>query len=416
MSRVLYKLTARQVAAKISPGRLSDGGGLYLVTSPGGRKRWVFIYARQGKRHEMGLGSAGAIGVSLANARAAAAQARQMLWSGEDPLENKRKRAGGKITSHEPKAPEFGKFADEYITTMRPSWHSEKHAAQWSTTLTVHAQSIRSKRLNEIDTESVLEVLRPIWTKTPETAQRLRGRIEAVLDAAKSKGYRDGENPARWRGHLSHLLPKRQKLTRGHHRSLHYEKVPEFTRLLRADSGVLARLIEFTILTASRSNEVRGMEWCEIDFEKKIWTVPPVRMKAKREHRVTLCERAIEIVREMRNLSDGKWVFQSSHRKKFCDMATVQYLKRCGYGDEATMHGFRASFRTWASDQTAYSHEVCEAALAHVVRDQTVAAYQRGDLLEKRRKLMEEWSSFCESGAQETQVVPLKGAGILAAE
>lgn len=395
MARMLHKLTPKQVAAASEPGRVSDGGGLYLSISPDGRKRWVFMYALKGKQRELGLGSALKEGVTLAKAREAAGAARRLLQAGSDPIEVKR--ASKRATAPQV-VPSFGTFADEYIKTMRPAWHNERHAAQWETTLKTHAAPIRGKLVNEIDTEGVLSVLQPIWSKIPETAQRLRGRIELILDAAKSKGHRDGENPARWRGHLAHLLPKRQKLTRGHHRSLPYEQIPEFMKALRAETCIMARLVEFAILTGARSNEVRGCSWDELDLAKSVWTVPPSRMKAKREHRVPLCNRALEIIEELARVREGNLVFPSPRGNKYSDMAAGQLLKRMGYGQQATLHGFRASFRTWASDTTAFPHDICEAALAHVIRDQTVAAYQRGDLLERRRKLMVAWENYCQRG------------------
>ncbi len=225
MARMLHKLNPKEVAAAKEPGRMSDGGGLYLSISPDGRKRWVFLYAFKGKQRELGLGSAVKDGVTLAKAREAAGAARHLLQAGTDPIEVKRE---AERTVAPIAIPAFGVFADEYIKAMRPAWHCDRHAKQWETTLSVHAASIREILLNEISTEAVLGVLQPIWTKIPETAQRLRGRIEAILDAAKSKGHREGENPARWRGHLKHLLPKRQALTRGHHRSLPHEEIPAF--------------------------------------------------------------------------------------------------------------------------------------------------------------------------------------------
>ena len=274
--RVLHKLTPKQVALATKSGRLSDGGGLYLSID-GDRKRWVFMYALRGRQREMGLGAAGKEGVSLAKARELASAARKQLTEGIDPLEARH--AEQRARELASKASTFGDFADRYVESKRPEWKSDKHAAQWVMTLRDHAAPIRRLWLKDIDTEAVLTVLRPIWLTVPETAQRLRGRIEAVLDAAKVHGLRDGENPARWRGHLSHLLPRRQKLTRGHHRALPFDQVPAFMATLRRRSDTSARLLEFVVLTAARSGEARGARWCEIDRRGRVWTVPRERMK-----------------------------------------------------------------------------------------------------------------------------------------
>lgn len=402
MVRMLHKLTPKQIAAAKEPGRVSDGGGLYLSISPECRKRWVFLYTFKGKQREMGLGPAGKDGVTLGKAREAAGAARQLLQAGTDPIETKRKSDRATV----PRAvPTFGTFADEYIKAMRPAWHNERHAAQWETTLKTHAAPIRSMLVNEIDTESILSVLQPIWSKIPETAQRLRGRIELILDAAKSKGHREGENPARWRGHLAHLLPKRQKLTRGHHRSLPYDKVPEFMNALKGETSILARLVEFTILTGTRSNEARGCSWEELEMTKSVWTVPASRMKAKREHRVPLTDRALEIIVELEKTKEGTFVFPSLRGKKYSDMAAGQLLKRMGYGHLTTLHGFRSSFRDWAAETTSFPHEVCEMALAHAIANKAEAAYRRGDMFEKRRMLMTAWANYCAAGAEVVQLV-----------
>lgn len=398
MTRVLHKLTPKHVMAAKGPGRVSDGGGLYLSIAGDGRKRWVFLYVLRGKQREMGLGSAGRDGVTLAKAREGADAARKLLRSGIDPIEAGREAA--RAAKPQQTLPTFGDFADDYIETMRPAWHNERHAKQWETTLAVQAAPIRGKPIDEIDTEAVLSVLQPIWSKIPETAQRLRGRIELILDAAKSKGHRGGENPARWRGHLAHLLPKRQKLTRGHHRSLPYGDAPEFMRALRAETSILARLIEFAVLAASRSNEVRGFRWDELDRAKEVWTVPPARMKAGREHRVPLPARCLEILDEMAAMKEGAYVFPSPRGGKFSDMAPAQVLKRMGYGDKATLHGFRSSFRDWAAESTSFPHEVCEMALAHTIANKAEAAYRRGDMFDKRRLLMAAWATYCDGGAE----------------
>lgn len=386
------KLSARTVETLTEPGRYSDGGNLYLFITPGGGKRWTFLYRLGGKRREMGLGSAGAHGVGLREAREKAAEARRLVAAGRDPLEARaaEEKAGRTI-------PTFGAFADEYVKSHRPKFKNAKHAAQWETTLgDAYCRAIRSKPLNEIDTEAVLSVLKPIWTKTPETASRLRGRIENVLDAARALGHRDGPNPAAWRGHLKSLLPARQKLTRGHHAALAYDDMAAFVATLRAREGLAALALEFTILTACRSGEVLGARWEEFDLDKATWTIPAARMKAGHAHRVPLSPRALEILNSIPRLAGNPHVFPG-HAKgnPLSGMAMTMQLRRMKRED-ITVHGMRSAFRDWASEQTSFPHETCEHALAHRISDKAEASYRRGDQIEKRRKLMEAWAAWCE--------------------
>jgi len=268
--RILNRFSAKEVERLKTPGRHSDGGGLYLAIDESGRRRWIFMYVRRGRRVELGLG--GGRDLLLAAARTEATALRAMLASGEDP----------KAARAKEEVPTFGESADAYVETMQPSWRNPKHAAQWTMTLKTYAKSIRNHPIDEITTQDVLDILQLLWKRVPETAKRLRGRIENVLDAAKAKGQRSGENPARWRGHLDQLLPKRQQLTRGHHVALPYEGVPAFMEELRTRTAVAARALEFTILTACRTSEVLGAKWDEIDLEKCVWTIPANRMKAAR--------------------------------------------------------------------------------------------------------------------------------------
>lgn len=346
----------------------------------------------------MGLGSATKAGVSLQEARVRAASARELVAQGNDPLEARRR-----VDSEQIARANFGTFADEHVERMRSSWKNAKHAAQWLMTLTKYAAPIRGKAIDDIDTEDVLGVLQPLWQHRPETASRLRGRIEAVLDAAKARGLRSGENPARWRGHLDHLLPRRQKLTRGHHAALPYEKLPDFVANLRERRSTAARLLEFTILTAARSGEAIGARVDEFDVDKATWTIPAARMKAGRPHRVPLSERALELIaaQDLGTSEGDAPVFQGLRGGLLSNMAMSQLLKRMGYGD-VTVHGFRSSFRDWAAETTGFSHEVCEMALAHVIPNKAEAAYRRGDLFEKRRQLMNAWADFCYSPAART--------------
>jgi integrase len=396
-TRALNRLSATQAAKLKAPGRHSDGGGLYLFIDDSGRRRWIFMYTRAGKRTELGLGSARDL--SLANARSEAAALRAILASGGDPKAERAK---------DESVPTFGESADTYVEAMRPSWRNAKHAAQWTMTLTRYAQPIRAKPVDEISTQDVLDVLQPLWQRTPETAERLRGRIENVLDAAKARGHRSGENPARWRGHLDQLLPKRQRLSRGHHKALTYEVLPSFMADLRGRDAVAARALEFLILTAARSGEVLGAKANEIDLEKRVWTIPPERMKAGREHRVPLSPRAIEIVKGMQALGRPPFLFPGPKPKApLSSMAMAMLLRRMKSG--ITVHGFRSTFRDWASETTSFPHEVCEMALAHTIANKAEAAYRRGDLFEKRRKLMEAWAGYC-ANAGSGKVVRLKAS------
>ncbi|MBZ6079177.1 tyrosine-type recombinase/integrase [Microvirga puerhi] len=390
----LHKLSARTVATLDRPGRHSDGGGLYLSISPSGARSWVFMWKVAGKRREMGLGPLR--DVPLAKARQRAADARQKLVDGLDPIAARAR----------PKVMTFGEAADALIKSMSSSWRNEKHRAQWVMTLTTYCAPLREKLIDAVATEDVLNVLMPLWTTKPETASRLRGRIERVFDFAQARGQRSGENPARWRGHLDAILPKRAKLTRGHHKALPFTDVPDFMAVLRQQEGVAARALEFAILTAARSGEVLGARWDEIDLERGLWTVPRERMKAGREHRVPLSARSVEILRELEQVRLNAFVFPGMKREKpLSAMALEMVLRRMKV--DATVHGFRSAFRDWAGERTSFPREIAEAALAHLVGDAIERAYRRGDALEKRRRLMDAWARFC-GPISEAPVVVLK--------
>lgn len=401
MARQLNRLSPRAVATITKSGRHADGGGLYLSVGAGEARRWVFLFRWRGKLKEMGLG--GFSSVPLAKAREKATAARALLADGVNPLEVKHSNAA---------VPTFGELADAVVKDLGPQWKNEKHKAQWAATLTTDAAKLRPLRVDRIETADVLETLKPIWNEKPETASRLRGRIERVLEAAKAKGFRKGENPARWKGHLDHVLPKRRKLTRGHHAALPFADVPAFIGELRARTGMAALALEFTILTAARSGEVRGTTWSEIDLKAKLWTVPAERMKAGRIHRVPLCDRAIAILESLKVLADGKGdslVFPGPKAEGgLSDAAFSALLKRMGMKPGTlTPHGFRSSFRDWAGEVSTFPRDVAEMALAHAVGDMTEQAYRRGDALEKRRKLMDAWARYCEPRAASRSVVML---------
>jgi integrase len=381
--RQINRLNARTVATITEHGRNADGAGLYLSISPNGGRRWVFLFRWHGKPTEIGLGSTR--DVALARVRELAGQCRANLAEGINPKDARKPQ----------RSATFGECAERVIEAMRPSWRNVKHAAQWEMTLRDYAAPLRNLPVDEITTDDVLSVLKTLWNEKPETASRLRGRIERVLDAAKAQGLRSGENPARWRGHLDQLLPKRQRLTRGHHAAMSYEALSDFMRDLQARQATAALALEFTILTAARSGEVLGARRQEVDLARGVWTVPAERMKAGREHRVPLSGRALKILEDTRESHDGEFVFPGQRLGKPLSVMALEMVLRRMKIDDATVHGFRSTFRDWAAERTNFPNEVCEAALAHVIENKSEAAYRRGDLFEKRRKLMEAWASYC---------------------
>ena len=383
MARQINRLNARTAATVSKNGRHADGGGLYLSISSNGGRRWVFLFRWHGKPTEIGFGSARE--VPLARARELASQARAKLAEGINPKIARRPSAGAT----------FGQCADRVIEAMRPSWRNRKHAGQWEMTLRDYAAPLRRLPADKITTDDVLSVLKPLWNEKPETASRLRGRIERVLDAAKAQGLRSGENPARWRGHLDQLLPKRQRLTRGHYAAMSYADVPTFAASLQSREATAARALEFAILTAARSGEVFGARWDEFDLKRAVWTVPAERMKGAREHRVPLSRRVLTILEALQKHRPGRYVFSRQNLDKPLSAAAFQMVLHRMKIEGVTVHGFRSAFRDWAAECTNFPNEVCEAALAHVIENKTEAAYRRGDLFEKRRKLMEAWASYC---------------------
>ena len=388
MARAKNKLTALQAKTK-KPGRYGDGAGLYLIVAATGGRKWVYRFSLNGKVTEAGLGSADA--VALADARDRADEARRCVARGQNPIERKKEAARAAAGK-----PTFGQVADELISSKESGWRSARHREQWRSTLEADAGPLREKPVDTIVTADILAVLRPIWQSKSVTASRVRGRIEAVLDAARASGHipENTANPARWRGHLDKLLAKPQKLAGGHHAAMPFDQVPAFVERLRAQKGVAAWLLEFIILTAARTGEARGARWSEIDLEKKLWTVPAARVKGYFAHRVALCDRAVEIVEELAKARVSDFVFPSQRADRpLSDMACNVLLRRMGV-ENATTHGFRSSFRDWAGECTAFPSEVCEAALAHLVGDETERAYRRADALAQRRELMDAWASY----------------------
>ncbi len=392
------KLTTRKVETA-KPGKYGDGAGLQLAVAPTGARKWVYRYMTQGKAREMGLGDYPTI--TLAEAREKALEARRLARSGVDPIAERRK---------DRRVPTFGELADDIAGQLAEGFRNDKHKAQWKMTLAVYAEPLRAKPVDAIETADILAVLQPIWQAKAETASRLRGRIERVLNAAKAKGYRTGENPAAWRGHLENLLPKRQKLTRGHHAAMPYADVPAFIVRLREREAVAALALEFCILTAARSGEVLGARWSEIDLDAKTWVIPAERMKAAREHRIPLSERALDIVKLMEAAKTGGHVFPGQRAGKPLSVMALEMLLRRMNLDNVTTHGFRSAFRDWAGNETHFARELAEHALAHVIGDAAEQAYRRSDALEKRRAMMEAWATYCEP-RQKDNVTPIRRRG-----
>lgn len=401
-SRTTARLSARQVDTATAPGYYIDGGGLLMHISSNGGKRWLlrFISPLTGKRREMGLGAAGRGAVGLAEAREAAEAARKLVRAGIDPIQQRDDEATRqKDMALRAKPKTFGEFSDEWMDANLRQYSNPKHRDQWRMTLTHYAAPLRDMPVDAIRTPDVVNTLKPIWTAKPETAKRTQGRIERMLDAATASGLRTGENPARWRGHLSTLLPKQPKGKEEHHAAMPWKDIPDFITRLRERAGIAARALEFAILTAARSGEVRGATWAEIDLEARRWSVPEWRMKAKRAHRVPLTDRAIEILQEMaplRPINDEKGaalVFPGARAgAQMSDMTLAAVLRRMDI-DDATPHGFRSAFRDWAEDCADAPFGAIKSALAHTVGDKVDAAYRRGEAYERRVKLMRDWEA-----------------------
>ncbi|KRA76339.1 integrase [Caulobacter sp. Root656] len=391
--RAMSRLSSLAVGRLKEPGMYADGGGLYLQISRSGTKSWIFRFALEGREREMGLGPLHTIGLS--DARLLATEARKLKLRGEDPIEARKAERQAKRLD-DARAMTFKQAAAAYIKANKAGWKNAKHAAQWEATLAAYADPIfGALPVAAVDTGLVMKALEAIWTEKPETASRLRGRVESVLDWATARGYRKGENPARWRGHLEKLLPARSKVKAvEHHTALPYRELPKFMAALRDQAGNGARALEFAILTAARTGEVIGATWDEIDLDAETWTVPKKRMKAKREHRIFLSDSALAVLKPLKEAARSNYVFPGGKDgKPLSNMAMLTTLKRMKR-DDLTAHGFRSTFRDWAAEMTDYPSEVVEMALAHVVGNKVEAAYRRGDLFEKRKGLMGDWEKF----------------------
>lgn len=408
MARKADRLNALEVKRLEKPGYYCDGGGLYLQVSKTGSKSWVMRYTLAGKSCEMGLGSYTAF--TLAEARARAKAQRKLLTDGINPLEAKRSDLLARRMA-EANVITFDKAAAAFIEANSPAWRNAKHEDQWRNSLANYASPvIGAMPVSAIDTAHVLRILTPIWSTKTETAKRVRGRIEKVLDWAKVQRYRTGDNPALWRGHLSEALPKPSKVSiEEHFAALPGEEIGAFMVALRAMQGDGARAMEVIILTATRTSEVLNAEWSEIDLDAAIWTIPKERMKSFKEHRVPLTDVVIALLKKVKSKTSGAgYVFKGRKAgKPLSNMACLQTLRRMGRGD-LTVHGFRSTFRDWVSESTTYPRDVAEMALAHTIEDKSEAAYRRGDLIEKRRALMSDWAVHCARVRVAGEVVPIR--------
>lgn len=403
--RKTNRLQPLKVSSLNDPGRYADGGGLYLQVSKVDpeqdhvTKAWLFRYMKDGRARQMGLGDVNTF--TLKEARERARGVRQQLADGIDPIDA-RKAARDAARAQSAKAITFKEAAERYIKAHRPGWKNPKHADQWTATLEAYAYpAFGAIRVAEIDTGLVLKAIEPIWTEKTETASRVRGRIEAVLDWATAREYRpkDSPNPARWKGHLDKLLPAKAKVARVRHMpAMPYDELPGFMARLRGMDSISARALELTILTAARTGETIGAKWHEIDLDAKIWTVPGDRTKSGREHQVPLSDRAVEILRALHRERDNPHLFPGARAgKALSNMAMLELLRGMDGTAGLTVHGFRSSFRDWAGDRTNFPREVAEAALAHTLKDKSEASYRRATAIDKRRRLMNEWSRYCAS-------------------
>jgi integrase len=411
MARITQRLTAVKVANVKTKGLHADGNGLYLRVTATGTKSWIFRFTQDGGTHDMGLGPLATI--SLARARELAAEARRKRLEGQNPIAERRAGQASRRLA-EARGVSFRACAEQLIASYEASWRNLKHCQQWRNTLATYVYPvIGNLSVNAIDTELVLKVLEPIWLTKPETAGRVRGRIEAVLNWAKARGLRAGQNPALWRGHLNHLLPPHAKVRRvRHHPALPYAEMSTLMTALRSRTGIAARALEFVILTAARTGEGLGARWNEIDLGGRMWTISAERMKAGREHRVPLSSRAIAILKEMAEVRQNEFVFPGMKQGKPLGSKSLLVLLR-ELRKGITTHGFRSTFKDWCAECTSTPNFVSEVALAHIVADKVEAAYRRLDLLEKRRELMDAWAAYCGRSGASGEVVPLRGRTML---
>jgi integrase len=400
----INRLTALKVDRTRDPGLHHDGAGLYLQVTAGKdgvTKSWLYRFVLDSRERRMGLGSLN--DVSLVEARENAANARKQVKEGKDPIEERRVLRSVAVLA-KAKAMTFDQCRDAYISSHRSGWRNIKHTWQWSASLKKYVTPIFGDvPVQYVDVALVTKALEPIWATIPETASRLRGRIEVILDWAKVRGLRTGENPARWRGHLDHLLPRRSKVRKvEHHAALPYAEIGSFMTLLRERGAIAARALEFAILTAGRTGEVLGARWDEIDIDPRVWIVPADRMKAGKEHRVPLSAPAIAVLNVMRKVRQNDYIFPGDRHTTLSNTSMLMLLRRMGR-DDLTVHGFRSSFRDWAAERTNFPSEVAEMALAHSVSNKVEQAYRRGDMFDRRRRMMAAWATFCATAKDTAQ-------------
>ena len=408
MPKLAKELGALAVSKISEPGLHFVGGvpGLALQVTPAGARSWTLRVMIGGKRRDMGLGGFSPSGVTLARAREAAVEARELIRNGIDPIQQQQA-AQSALRAAMVDALTFKACAERYIKAHAASWKNAKHCQQWRNTLAQHAYPVFGELLvRDVKLSHVMAVLEPMWATTNETAVRLRGRIEIVLDWAAARELRDATNPARWRGHLDKLLAKPSKINkREHHAALSVGDVGAFMARLRSADGMGARALEFVILTAARSGEVRGATWAEFDLGAKVFTVPVSRMKAGKEHRVPLSAEALALLQALPRMAGSEFVFPAPRGGALSDMTLTAVLRRLQV--PAVPHGFRSTFRDWAAERTNYPRDVAEMALAHAIGDKVEAAYRRGDLFEKRAAMMDDWAKFLARAETKGQVVEL---------
>ena len=408
MPRPLHRLSATKVKTLKLPGMYADGGNLWLQVTSSGAKSWIFRFMQKGRSREMGLGSV--ISVSLMEARRLATDCRRQVVAGMDPIVQ-RDAAADAARVASARTVTFKDCAESYIAAHEAGWRNKKHASQWGNTLRDYAYPvIGNLPVADVDTALVHRVLDQIWRSKTETASRVRGRIESILDWARVRGYRTGDNPARWKGNLKHLLPSESEVTTvRHHPAMRFEEVGQFMVRLRGQSGTAAKALEFAILTATRTNETLGAQWSEFDLSQSLWTIPASRMKAGKEHRVPLSDAAMQVLEVMQAAKEGPYVFPGARSDRpLSNMALLGVLRRMQLSG-VTVHGFRSTFRDWAAEATSYSHEIAEMTLAHTIPNKVEAAYRRRDLYQKRALMMQDWANYCgDPSPHIAEVIPLR--------
>jgi integrase len=407
MARTLNRLTTLKVSRTKRPGMYADGGGLYLRIADGGSKQWIYRYVTNGRCRDMGIGPCHVL--TLAEARERARNASKLRLDGLDPIAYKREQRSAAIVAAA-KAMSFRQCAEGFIKDNEAEWTHPKHRQAWEMTLAKYVYpKLGELPVKMIDTTLVLDAIKPLWARVPETASRVRGRIEAVLGWATVHNYRTGDNPARWQNHLEQVLPARTKVAKiEHHAALPYAQAAGFMGKLRQDTSIMARCLEFITLTAARLGEAAGATWKEIDLEARTWTIPAKRMKAGKEHKVPLSPAAIALLKDMRAIRQSDYVFPGYKQGRPLGHNAVWTVAKRAGGADITVHGLRSTFRDWAAERTNFPNEVVEMALAHAIPSAVEAAYRRGDLFEKRRRLMEAWAEFCGKPAAGGKIVALR--------